>query len=533
MIKRITSFILSAILLASSLLCLSSCHGAVKRSGFEMPEKFDETKNYEITFWAKNDTNITQVNIYKKAIADFEALYPNIKVNLKLYTNYNNIYYDVITNIATDTTPNVCISYPDHIATYLSGSDIVVPLDFMIDDEKYGLGGSEVKFDSPTRDEMVKKFLEECSFNSHIYAMPFMRSTEACYVNKDYVEKLGFTLPEKLTWDFIWEVSEAAMKKSEDGTFSVNGQKVLIPFIYKSTDNMMIQMLEQLDAGYSTEEGEVLLFSEETREILEEIYTHGYSRAFSTFSISSYPANFFNAGQCIFAVDSTAGATWVGSDAPLIDIPEDQLVDFETVVMEIPQYNTDSPKMISQGPSMCIFNKEDKGEVLASWLFMQYLLTNDVQIAYSSTEGYLPVTQKALDSDEYKEYLSHKGENNDLYYSVKIDAAELLLDNLENTFVTFVFDGSARLREAAGELIERVVKRARLKKAADDEFYDTLYKEVNALKHLDEIDKNTEELGPLPTESKLLLFTLLTTWGILGGIFIVKSVKKRKTAQKS
>ena len=110
---------------------------------------------------------------------------------------------------------------------------------------------------------------------------------------------------------------------------------------------------------------------------------------------------------------------------------------------------------------------------------------------------------------------------------------QILLDNLENTFVTPVFDGSARLREAAGELIERVVKRARLKKAADDEFYDTLYKEVNALKHLDEIDKNTEELGPLPTESKLLLFTLLTTWGILGGIFIVKSVKKRKTAQKS
>jgi hypothetical protein len=27
------------------------------------------------------------------------------------------------------------------------------------------------------------------------------------------------------------------MKKNDDGTFALNGQKVLIPFIYKSTDN--------------------------------------------------------------------------------------------------------------------------------------------------------------------------------------------------------------------------------------------------------------------------------------------------------
>ena len=51
------------------------------------------------------------------------------------------------------------------------------------------------------------------------------------YVNKNYVEKLGFELPEVLTWDFVWEVSEAATKKDADGNFLVNGQKVLLPFL--------------------------------------------------------------------------------------------------------------------------------------------------------------------------------------------------------------------------------------------------------------------------------------------------------------
>ena len=34
----------------------------------------------------------------------------------------------MITNISTGTTPNVCITYPDHIATYLTGDNVVVPL---------------------------------------------------------------------------------------------------------------------------------------------------------------------------------------------------------------------------------------------------------------------------------------------------------------------------------------------------------------------------------------------------------------------
>lgn len=87
-------------------------HGSKGLSAFAVPESFDETRNYEITFWAKNDTNKTQTAIYQKAITDFEGIYPNIRVNLRLYTNYGDIYNDVITNISTGTTPNVCITYP-------------------------------------------------------------------------------------------------------------------------------------------------------------------------------------------------------------------------------------------------------------------------------------------------------------------------------------------------------------------------------------------------------------------------------------
>ncbi len=508
---------LPALLVA--LLCtviLAGCHGSQGMDAFEVPEQWDESRTYEITFWAKNDTNKTQTKIYEKAIDDFEALYPNVKVKMRLYTDYGKIYNDVITNISTNTTPNVCITYPDHIATYMTGVNTVVPLDGLFADEKYGLGGSEVKFQGPTTEQIIPEFLSECVLADEHYAIPYMRSTEICYVNKTYVEKLGFELPDVLTWDFIWEVSEAATEKNADGTYKVNGQKVLIPFIDKSTDNMMIQMLKQRGAGYSTAEGDIEIFNDDTREILTAVGEHAKSGAFSTFKISGYPANFLNAGQCIFAIDSSAGSTWMGSEAPLVDISPDKLVQFETAVRMVPQYDVDNPQMISQGPSICIFNKADSQEVLASWLFAQYLLTNDVQIAYAQTEGYVPVTSLAQDSAEYQDYLAQSGKDNDTHYSVKIDATKILLENAENTFVTPVFNGSASLRDASGQLIENVSKAVKRKQTINDTYLDGLFDDVLALYHLDQLGGgvagNTESLGPLPRASKILIGALIVAW---------------------
>ncbi len=527
-------------LLLCACLLLTGCHGAQDKDAFLLPASFDESRTYEITFWAKTESNVTQANLYKKAIADFQEIYPNIKVTLKLYTDYGRIYQDVITNIATNSTPNVCITYPDHIATYLTNSNCVVPLDNLFTDANYGLGGREIRFDAPTLSEMIPEFLAECELAGHTYAVPYMRSTEVCYVNETYVNRLGYELPEVLTWDFIWEVSEKAMQKDEDGNYLVNGQPTLIPFIYKSTDNMMIQLLRQMNAGYSTKAGDILIFNDDTRSVLKTVAEHVKTGAFSTFKISSYPANWLNAGQCIFAVDSTAGSTWMGSDAPLIDIDESKMVDFDTRVMMVPQIDPDNPQMISQGPSMCVFNKQDPQEVLASWIFVQYLLSNDMQIAYASTEGYVPVTAKAQQSAEYADYLSRRGEDGDLHYAVKLDATRLLIDHVGDTFVTPVFNGSASLRDAAGQMIEETAKGVRRKKTVDDAFIDDLYAKMNSLYRLDQIvpqggaegaASQREDLGPLPGTAVALLAGLALVWlGIL--IHVARDwLKQRKNRQ--
>ena len=188
-------------------------------------------------------------------------------------------------------------------------------------------------------------------------------------------------------------------------------------------------------------------------------------------------------------------------------------------------------KMISQGPSLCIFNKRDPQEVLASWVFVQYMISNDVQIAYAETEGYAPVTTKAQRDPAYVEYLSQRDENTREYYSVKIDASKLLMEHTDETFTTPVFNGSASLRDAAGSLIESAAKAARRKKTVDDSFFSTLFSDTVSLYRLDQLDTNTTtnekaDLGPLPRASVVLLSSLAVIWIVMGIIFILNSIKK-------
>ena len=184
--------------------------------------------------------------------------------------------------------------------------------------------------------------------------------------------------------------------------------------------------------------------------------------------------------------------------------------------------------MISQGPSICVFNKEDSQEVLASWLFAQYMLTNDVQMAYAQTEGYVPVTSKAQNSGAYQEYLARRGEDNEMYYDIKIDATTLLLENTQNTFVTPVFNGSASLRNAAGQLIENVNKSVRRGQVVDGQYMDSLCEEVTALYRLDQITLSADkvDLGELPVESLVLILCIVLCW--IGMLLYIMTEKLKK-----
>ena len=96
--------------------------------------------------------------------------------------------------------------------------------------------------------------------------------------------------------------------------------------------------------------------------------------------------------------------------------------------------------------------------------------------------------------------------------------------------MTPVFNGSASLRNAAGQLIEEVRKAAKRDTVIDDAYLDGLFGEMTALYRLDQIATTNGKapLGELPTASKALLITLAVVWLVLAGWFVADQRKKKK-----
>ena len=118
---------------------------------------------------------------------------------------------------------------------------------------------------------------------------------------------------------------------------------------------------------------------------------------------------------------------------------------------------------------------------------------------------------------------------------MKIKASYLLLDHVDDTFVTPVFNGSASLRDAAGQLIENTVKSVRRGETVDDAYFDKLFGDVNALYRLDQKSASSHEktdLGPLPGTAVALLATLALAWILILGYLLLEFVRKKKNGEK-
>ena len=80
--------------------------------------------------------------------------------------------------------------------------------------------------------------------------------------------------------------------------------------------------------------------------------------------------------------------------------------------------------------------------------------------------------------------VARKGEDSADHYTVKIEAGELLIRHMSDTFVTPVFIGSGNLRAAAGQLVEETCKTARRGRDMGDADIEGLFQMVGILYQL-------------------------------------------------
>ena len=429
--KKTVILVMAIVLIASiSISVLAGCDN-VKAADFVMPDGGYDGSAVTIKFYHTMGENLNTV--LDQYIVEFNKLYPNITVEWEQVGNYDDVRSQISTEISVGNQPNIAYCYPDHIALYnLAGA--VTPLDELINsniEEERADGTKEtIGLTQAQKDDFIEGYYAEgAQFgDGKMYSMPFSKSTEVLYYNKTFFDEHGLTPP--TTWDEMEEVCRRIKEIDPD----------CFPLGYDSESNWFITMCEQLQSGYtSAEKGNHFLFDNQTNRdfvkrfrtwyekgyvITQELYGSYTSVLFTTVGESTAEKKVVKSYMCI---GSSTGATHQRPAA------KNGVYPFEVGITSVPQINPANPSVISQGPSVCIFNNDNPLEVIASWLFVKFLTTNaDFQAEFSLASGFVPVLKSAADTSILRDYL-------DSAY-----LCEMVQDNKGNLVIARNPDGTAK-----------------------------------------------------------------------------------------
>lgn len=439
--KRLIAVVLVAIMAFACVACGNTSNG--NKKGFTVPEGGYDGSDVTITFYHTMGSNLSDVlNLY---IEEFNKLYPNIHVVHEQVGSYDDVRDQIKTQLTQGNQPNIAYCYPDHVALYnIAGA--VATLDNLIastetvtraDGTTETLGLTQAQID----DFIAGYYNEGKQFGDDLmYTMPFSKSTEVLYYNKTFFDANGLTVP--TTWDEM----EALCKKIKEL------DPECIPLGYDSESNWFINMCEQLKTPYTSASGDHYLFNNDANKAFVKTFSEWYQKGYVTTQslYGSYTSGLFvstSGTKSYMSIGSSAGATHQRPTAN-----EDGSYPFEVGIASIPQADQNNQKVISQGPSVCIFKDDDPQKVVASWLFVKFLTTNvEFQAEFSMASGYVPVLKSVASNPVYSEFLAKA--DGGKYISAL--SAKVCLAQESAYYTSPAFNGSSTARSQVGALLAK------------------------------------------------------------------------------
>lgn len=440
--KKVFAIVLLLAIVVASLSVFVACNNTTKReANFVVPEGGYDGSDVTIKFYHTMGSNLKDVlELY---IAEFNNLYPNIHITNEQVGGYDDVRDQISTEITAGNQPNIAYCYPDHVAMYnMAGA--VVQLDNLIaseiettraDGTTENLGLTEAQI----ADFIPGYYTEGQQFGDGLmYTMPLSKSTEVLYYNKTFFDENELTVP--TTWDEM----EAVCKRIKEIDASS------IPLGYDSEANWFITMCEQYGSPYTSATGDHFLFNNQTNKNFIQKFKDWYGKGYVTTQTiyGSYTSGLFTdlktGTRSYMSIGSSAGATHQRPDKV------DGAYPFEVGITTIPQVSQDNRKAISQGPSLCIFGKENPQEVIASWLFVKYLTTCvEFQAEFSMASGYVPVLKSVAENDAYAAFLA-KADGRD---QVAALSAKVCMEQEDAYYTSPAFVGSSEARDQVGALL--------------------------------------------------------------------------------
>ncbi len=416
---------------------------AASSKAFQVPATGYDGSDVTITFYHTMGTNLSTV--LDDYIVEFNKLYPNIHVSWEAIGSYDDVRDQISTQIFVGSQPNIAYCYPDHVALYnMAGA--VATLDNLIDSKietKRADGTTEpLGLTAEQKADFIEGYYNEGKQfgDGLMYTMPLSKSTEVLYYNKTFFDQNGIKVP--TTWAEMEQVC-AQIKAIDPNS---------IPLGYDSEANWFITMCEQYNSPYTSANEPHYLFNNEKNIEFVKMFRDWYQKGYLTTQklYGAYTSGLFTSTTGVtsyMSIGSSAGATY---QRPAKSA--DGTYPFEVGIATIPQVSETNRKVISQGPSLCIFDKANPQEVVASWLFVKYLTTTiEFQAEFGMASGYVPVIKSVAQNEVYADFLA-SADGGDYVTAL---SAKVCLEQEDAYYTSPAFNGSSTARDQVGALLPK------------------------------------------------------------------------------
>ncbi len=457
--KRIISVMLVVFILCGALATFGACGPKDDR--------------LQIVFWHTMDKS-KKGPLIDEYIAKFEEMYPQYHVVSLAQGSYDDVRNNCTKAIVAGTEPCLAYCYPDHVALY-NDAYAVQSLDEYINSTEMVTkadGTQEmVGLTQAQKDDFIEGYWNEGTQfgDDKMYTLPFSKSTEVLYYNKTFFEANNIPVPTHWWCDPAYGCDETCNCSMEKVCAKIKEiDPMSTPLGYDSEANWFITMCEQFQAvgaygqnsdgsnksGYTSATGSHFLFDNDVnKDFINRIktwYNNGWlttQNIYGTYTSGLFVETAKDTTKSYMSIGSSAGAT---NQCPK---KTDKGYPFDVGIEMIPQIDYKHPehyKVISQGPSLCMFWKKDPELMKATWLFMKYITTTtEIQSRFSMISGYVPVLKSVSADPIYAANLA-TADGGD---GIAMLSAKQCLAQEAAYFTSPAFVGSSKARDQVGILL--------------------------------------------------------------------------------
>lgn len=348
-----------------------------------------------------------------------------ITVKLVNQGAYADLNKKLMASSAAKTLPDIAQVYNNWINSFLSS---VVPLDNFV----------SKNFDN--YNDIVESYRNEGSELGKIYSLPFNKSSQVLFYNKEEFQKLGITPP--TTWDEL--AADAKKIKTATGKPAM-GYDDLVSMFQQFVLQNGSDFISDGKAKFANPDGVAAY------KFLSDLYLNGEARLAGEDKYMSGPFG----NQAVFMyVGSSAGASFIKANG------------FTVGAAPLPKGKKGA--VPQAGTNIAMFT-QDPAHQAAAWEYMKFLTQADNTAEWAIKTGYLPVRTSAFQSQAYQDFMA------------KNEVSKAAYAQVGDQYFESAFKGSNEVRTLLGTEVQSAI----LKKESADQAVTDIGKKVQAV-----LDKN-------------------------------------------